>query len=146
MDDLADQIDDFICSFEGGTDLTMDTLAMLIFCWSLIALFLVWLGKFVYHRYIKKTPTGEIKSAEATAKKTDGAEKTGEVQLENGGVGATAGAAVVPAVESKIEAKVVQKKRSGNFAYMTILQKHFFEIKLSSCDTVKGKSKLLTFF
>lgn len=54
MADLADQIDDYICSFEGVGDLTMDTLAMLIFAWAVLALFLVWLCKFLYNKYVKK--------------------------------------------------------------------------------------------
>lgn len=54
MADLADQIDDYICSFEGVGDLTMDTLAMLIFAWAVLALFLLWLCKFLYNKYVKK--------------------------------------------------------------------------------------------
>lgn len=54
MADLADQIDDYICSFEGVGDLTMDTLAMLIFAWAVLALFLVWLCKFLYNKYVTK--------------------------------------------------------------------------------------------
>lgn len=55
MADLADQIDDFICSFEGVGDLTMDTLAMFIFAWAVLALFLLWLCKFLYKKYVKKS-------------------------------------------------------------------------------------------
>ncbi len=58
MADLADQIDDYICSFEGVGDLTMDTLAMLIFAWAVLALFLVWLCKFLYNKYVKKGDVG----------------------------------------------------------------------------------------
>lgn len=58
MADLADQIDDYICSFEGVGDLTMDTLAMLIFAWAVLALFLVWLCKFLYNKYVKKGNVG----------------------------------------------------------------------------------------
>lgn len=54
MSDLADQIDDYICTFEGVGDLTMDTLAMLIFGWAVLALFLLWLCKFLYYKYVKK--------------------------------------------------------------------------------------------
>lgn len=54
MADLADQIDDYICTFEGVGDLTMDTLAMLIFVWAVAALFLVWLAKFVYTKYVRR--------------------------------------------------------------------------------------------
>ncbi|XP_055853875.1 uncharacterized protein LOC129917777 isoform X9 [Episyrphus balteatus] len=55
--DLADQIDDYICSFEGIGDLSMDSLAMFIFIWAVLALFLVWLCKFLYNKYMnKETP------------------------------------------------------------------------------------------
>lgn len=60
MADLADQIDDYICSFEGVGDLTMDTLAMLIFAWAVVALFLVWLCKFLYTKYVKKSDTTTV--------------------------------------------------------------------------------------
>ena len=52
--DLADQIDDYICSFEGLGDITMDSLAMFIFIWAVLALFIVWLCKFVYSKYFNK--------------------------------------------------------------------------------------------
>lgn len=54
MSDRADQIDDYICTFEGVADLTMDTLAMFIFGWALIALCLLWLCKFLYNKYFNK--------------------------------------------------------------------------------------------
>lgn len=54
MSDLADQIDDYICTFDGVGDLTMDTLAMFLFGWALLALFLLWLCKFLYNKYVKK--------------------------------------------------------------------------------------------
>ena len=60
MADLADQIDDYICSFEGVGDLTMDTLAMLIFAWAVGALFLLWLCKFLYTKYVKKSDTSAV--------------------------------------------------------------------------------------
>lgn len=69
MSDLADQIDDYICTFEGVGDLTMDTLAMFIFGWAVLVLFLLWLCKFLYNKYIKKgdgatgTATGTIDSS-----------------------------------------------------------------------------------
>lgn len=53
MSDLADQIDDYICTFDGVGDLTMDTLAMVIFAWALCALFLLWLCKFLYNKYVR---------------------------------------------------------------------------------------------
>ncbi|KAH8402273.1 hypothetical protein KR009_010968 [Drosophila setifemur] len=55
--DLADQIDDYICSFEGLGDLTMDSLAIFIFLWAVLALFSVWLIKLLYHKYLNKGQT-----------------------------------------------------------------------------------------
>lgn len=52
--DLADQIDDYICTFEGLGDITMDSLAIFIFIWAVLALFLVWLCKFLYQKYVLK--------------------------------------------------------------------------------------------
>ena len=55
MTDLADQIDDFICTFDSVGDLTMDSIAMLLFAWAVLALFLLWLCKFLYYKYVKKS-------------------------------------------------------------------------------------------
>ncbi|XP_054736437.1 uncharacterized protein LOC129243435 isoform X11 [Anastrepha obliqua] len=67
--DLADQIDDYICSFEGIGDLTMDSLAMFIFIWAVLALFIVWLCKFLYNKYVvnnNKTPTSQSNSRQSS--------------------------------------------------------------------------------
>jgi len=55
LEDLADQVDDYICTFEGLGDIVMDSLAMFVFIWSLCALFLIWLGKYAYQKYVKKS-------------------------------------------------------------------------------------------
>lgn len=60
MADLADSIDDLICAFEGNPDVTMDTLAMLIFGWILLGLFVLWLSRIIYDRFIIKN-TNETK-------------------------------------------------------------------------------------
>ncbi|XP_037896003.1 uncharacterized protein LOC119641413 isoform X7 [Glossina fuscipes] len=52
--DLADQIDDYICSFEGLGDITMDSLAIFIFLWAVLALFSLWLCKYLYQKYSKE--------------------------------------------------------------------------------------------
>lgn len=62
MSDLADQIDDYICTFDGVGDLTMDTLAMVIFAWALLVLFLLWLCKFLYNKYIRKDDGANVVS------------------------------------------------------------------------------------
>uniref|UniRef100_A0A034VNE1 Protein kinase C-like 3 n=2 Tax=Bactrocera dorsalis TaxID=27457 RepID=A0A034VNE1_BACDO len=87
--DLADQIDDYICSFEGIGDLTMDSLAMFIFIWAVLALFLVWLCKFLYNKYMvnnnNKTPTSQSNSRQssvapgaASAAKTEASKRLSE--------------------------------------------------------------------
>ncbi|XP_034477636.1 uncharacterized protein LOC117784108 isoform X10 [Drosophila innubila] len=61
--DLADQIDDYICSFEGLGDLTMDSLAMFIFLWAVLALFSVWLCKLLYHKYLNKGANASVSAS-----------------------------------------------------------------------------------
>lgn len=60
--DLAETVDDLICIFDGTGDTTMDTLAMFIFGWILAALFVLWLGKLLYRRFILKNKTNETKT------------------------------------------------------------------------------------
>ncbi|XP_013097649.2 uncharacterized protein LOC106080706 isoform X12 [Stomoxys calcitrans] len=65
--DLADQIDDYICTFEGLGDITMDSLAMFIFLWAVLALFLVWLCKFLYQKYmVKEKPVSASNSRQSS--------------------------------------------------------------------------------
>ena len=59
MADLADKIDDLICSFEGGGDTTMDTLAMYMFGWMVFALVVLGIGKYVYGNFISGKDTKE---------------------------------------------------------------------------------------
>ncbi|XP_014090324.3 uncharacterized protein [Bactrocera oleae] len=80
--DLADQIDDYICSFEGIGDLTMDSLAMFIFIWAVLALFLVWLCKFLYNKYVvnnNKTPTSQSNSRQSSV--APGAASTSKTEV-----------------------------------------------------------------
>lgn len=76
--DLADQIDDYICTFEGLGDITMDSLAMFIFLWAVLVLFLVWLGKFLYQKYmVKEKPVSASNSRQGSvAPGAGGAAKT----------------------------------------------------------------------
>jgi hypothetical protein len=46
-----------ICVFEGAGDLIMDSLAMFIFLLCLFVLLLLYLGKFLYYKYVKKIET-----------------------------------------------------------------------------------------
>ncbi|XP_055383433.1 uncharacterized protein LOC129613411 isoform X2 [Condylostylus longicornis] len=71
--DLADQIDDYICSFEGIGDLAMDSLAIFVFIWAVIALFLVWLCKFLYRKYYLKIDSTTTTVTDGTKTATGGA-------------------------------------------------------------------------
>ncbi|RZC37170.1 hypothetical protein BDFB_005444 [Asbolus verrucosus] len=55
MGDLAEAVEDLICAFDGTGDTTMDTLAMFVFGWILAALFVLWLGKLIYARFMAKS-------------------------------------------------------------------------------------------
>ncbi|XP_012278125.1 uncharacterized protein LOC105698441 isoform X4 [Orussus abietinus] len=52
MADLAERVDDLICSFDSTGDTTMDTLSMLIFGWMLFGLVVLCVGKYVYNRFV----------------------------------------------------------------------------------------------
>lgn len=49
--DLADKIDEYICTIDGVSDLTMDNLAMALFGWAVGGLVVVGLAKYLYGRY-----------------------------------------------------------------------------------------------
>ncbi|XP_031356297.1 uncharacterized protein LOC116180453 isoform X2 [Photinus pyralis] len=70
--DWAESVDDLICTFDGVGDRTMDTLAMFVFGWILAALFLLWLGKLLYSKFVlkeKSTDTTKTKIESATTEK-----------------------------------------------------------------------------
>ena len=58
MADLAERVDDLICSFDSSADKTMDTLSMLIFGWMLLGLVILCVGKFIYNRVHQRKKTG----------------------------------------------------------------------------------------
>ena len=65
--DLADQIDDYICTFEGLGDITMDSLAIFIFIWAVMALIIIWLCKFFYQKYmLKEKPASASNSRQSS--------------------------------------------------------------------------------
>lgn len=76
MNDLADTIDDLICSFESDGNRTMDTLIMYLFCWAVVGMVALAVGKFVYGRCMgynraaegrRKPVATTVKAAEAEA-------------------------------------------------------------------------------
>ncbi|XP_030563395.1 uncharacterized protein LOC115764472 isoform X17 [Drosophila novamexicana] len=80
--DLADQIDDYICSFEGLGDLTMDSLAIFIFLWAVLALFSVWLCKLLYHKYLNKGASPSASNSRQGSVAPGGALGAGGAKLE----------------------------------------------------------------
>ncbi|XP_057324078.1 uncharacterized protein LOC130666812 isoform X2 [Microplitis mediator] len=52
MADLAERVDDLICSFDSSGDTTMDTLSMLIFGWMLFGLIVLCIGKYIYNNFV----------------------------------------------------------------------------------------------
>ncbi|KAL0129619.1 hypothetical protein PUN28_001707 [Cardiocondyla obscurior] len=62
MADLAERVDDLICSFDSTGETTMDTLSMLIFGWMLFGLVVLCVGKYVYNRFV----LNELTTAAAT--------------------------------------------------------------------------------
>lgn len=67
MADIADKIDDLICSFEGGGDTTMDTVAMLVFGWMIFGLVVLGVSKYVYARFVMKNEDGVSSSSTTVA-------------------------------------------------------------------------------
>lgn len=63
MADLAERVDDLICSFDSTGETTMDTLSMLIFGWMLFGLVMLCVGKYVYNRFV----LNELTAAAAAA-------------------------------------------------------------------------------
>lgn len=69
-EDLADQIDDYICVFEGAGDLTMDTFVMLLFALIVVVIALVFLSKLLYEKYVKKSGTVTAEGGASTTSST----------------------------------------------------------------------------
>ncbi|XP_045464562.1 uncharacterized protein LOC123673876 isoform X2 [Harmonia axyridis] len=64
--DLAEVVEDLICTFDSHGDTTMDTLAMFVFGWILAALFVLWLGKFVYAKVSNKLEERRVETTTTT--------------------------------------------------------------------------------
>lgn len=79
--DLAEVVEDLICTFDGSGDTTMDTLAMFVFGWILAALFILWLGRLLYDKFQnRKKLSGEAKAklVDVPAKTTDSIDGDGK--------------------------------------------------------------------
>ncbi|XP_073965927.1 uncharacterized protein isoform X4 [Choristoneura fumiferana] len=69
MADLAEAVDDLICSFD-YMDTAMDNLVMLIFIWLLFSIVLLGIAKWAYTRFAKKPVEAEKKPVEEPKKST----------------------------------------------------------------------------
>ncbi|XP_014484805.1 PREDICTED: uncharacterized protein LOC106749653 isoform X2 [Dinoponera quadriceps] len=93
MADLAERVDDLICSFDSAGETTMDTLSMLIFGWMLFGLLVLCVGKYVYNRFVLNELA--IGSSSAQYGK-DGHAYHGESVVIASAAGTTVGAAGKP--------------------------------------------------
>ncbi|XP_015112205.1 uncharacterized protein LOC107037902 isoform X3 [Diachasma alloeum] len=92
MADLAERVDDLICSFDSSGDTTMDTLSMLIFGWMLFGLIVLCVGKYIYNRFVlnEKIATsgasGSVASAPNASSKDHGIHGIGESVVSAGSI------------------------------------------------------------
>ena len=72
--DLAENVDDLICISDGTGDRTMDTLAMYLFAWILVAFVAVWAAKYAYEKLLasKKKAIEQPKAKAESPTKVDG--------------------------------------------------------------------------
>lgn len=113
MADLAERVDDLICSFDSAGDTTMDTLSMLIFGWMLFGLIVLCVGKYIYNRFA----LNGIASASGSGK--DGHGFTSHVGVDGvvtpgAGTGAgSAGSGAKGTVQSRTSSSVSVPKSSS---------------------------------
>lgn len=100
MADLADKIDDMICTFEGEGDTTMDTVAMYMFGWMMFGLVVLGIGKFVYGNFVinKDLKTQNAAEPPITVTKTENS--------------------VVDAVVKQSQKETITKSSSGGGKYV----------------------------
>lgn len=97
--DLAENVDDLICAFDGIGDTTMDTLAMFLFGWILAAFFVLWLGKFVYGKFLaKQQKSNEVKAKIETS-------STAEEKLTVAAASTTTSSVISDSVDGKVSIK-----------------------------------------
>ncbi|XP_076680126.1 uncharacterized protein LOC143375170 isoform X3 [Andrena cerasifolii] len=101
MADLAERVDDLICSFDSAGDTTMDTLSMLIFGWMLFGLVVLCVGKYVYNRFV----LNEVASATVFAAKDGYVVHGDNVGVSSGGGGGGGGSSIGSAGKSVLPSK-----------------------------------------
>ncbi|XP_029175085.1 uncharacterized protein LOC114943597 isoform X2 [Nylanderia fulva] len=89
MADLAERMDDLICSFDSAGETTMDTLSMLIFGWMLFGLVVLCVGKYVYNRFVLNDLASSGTTSSSSAAQQLG--KDSHVHHESGGGGMLTG-------------------------------------------------------
>ncbi|CAG9855627.1 unnamed protein product [Phyllotreta striolata] len=77
--DLAEVVEDLICTFDGTSDTTMDTLAMFVFGWTLFALFALWLGRLVYDKLRRRGAPAPSAAAKPPTVVEEAAKKAAQV-------------------------------------------------------------------
>ncbi|XP_035893982.1 uncharacterized protein LOC118504057 [Anopheles stephensi] len=116
-EDLADQIDDYICVFEGAGDLTMDTFVMLLFALIVVVISLVFATKLIYDKYVvRKGATASGTADGGTATIPAGTATVGGVSPVVGATGVTAGTRVSEPKEvlTKKDAILSQVRNGGS--------------------------------
>ncbi|XP_018306143.1 uncharacterized protein [Mycetomoellerius zeteki] len=78
MADLAERVDDLICSFDSTGETTMDTLSMLIFGWMLFGLVVLCVGKYVYNRFVLNELTAASAATAAVASSSSSSPQLGK--------------------------------------------------------------------
>ncbi len=119
--DLADRVDDLICTFEGGTDSDMDMVSMIVTGWIVFMLTSFVGTRFLYRKF-KGTGSGStaIDSADkdkvkdklkvplqsnSVTEKTKANRNISTVPLNNGSANKRAGASVSEKSQDQVEAK-----------------------------------------
>ncbi|CAH0757304.1 unnamed protein product [Diatraea saccharalis] len=120
MADLAEAVDDFICSFD-YMDTAMDNLVMLIFVWMLFSIVLLGIAKWAYGKYVIKTAEVETK----TVKTNDEPKKSTANEIINSAdtvlatsakVKANSFTAIKPKPSGFVPATPPNKKRIGRMS------------------------------
>nr|XP_037875711.1 uncharacterized protein LOC101746973 isoform X6 [Bombyx mori] len=70
MADLAEAVDDLICSFD-YMDTAMDNLVMLVFIWMVLSIAIIAIAKWAYGRFAKKTTDADKPKIDETKKTTN---------------------------------------------------------------------------